>query len=261
MTPKLSIITVNFNNADGLLKTIQSVICQIYTSYEYIVIDGGSTDNSIKTIKSYNNNIDYWVTEKDDGIYHAMNKGIEKAKGEYLLMLNSGDALFDNQTLNNIFFEKNLVEDIIYGMVRWESDGNLYEIRNFPKQLTFRFFWNKSLGHQSTFIKKKVHEVVGLYDSDFRFISDWKFFVLAICKYNVSYNYVPIVVSICDTGGVSWDPKNFPLAAKERDLVLSEFFPLFVEDYKELDSLKNEIDYKKFILKLKIFLKKIIYFY
>ncbi|MDR2910496.1 MAG: glycosyltransferase [Bacteroidales bacterium] len=93
---KLSIITINLNNVAGLQKTIESVVKQTFTDYEYIVIDGGSTDGSADIIKQHANKITYWVSEPDKGIYNAMNKGIRVAKGEYCLFLNSGDWLINS---------------------------------------------------------------------------------------------------------------------------------------------------------------------
>ena len=90
---QISIITINYNNASGLEKTIRSVVEQIYNEYEYIIIDGASSDKSKEVIQEYQRYIDFWCSEKDSGIYNAMNKGIQKASGEYLLFLNSGDVL------------------------------------------------------------------------------------------------------------------------------------------------------------------------
>ena len=101
--PKLSIITVNLNNKAGLQKTIESVFSQTFTDYEYLVIDGGSEDGSKELIKKYENKFVYWVSEKDKGIFNAMNKGILKASGEYLLFLNSGDYFYDSAVLDDVF--------------------------------------------------------------------------------------------------------------------------------------------------------------
>lgn len=116
---KLSIITVNRNNTEGLRKTIESVVSQTYTDFEYIIIDGASTDGSVDIIKEYADRITYWVSEPDNGIYNAMNKGILKAKGEYLQFLNSGDWLVD--------------EGVLQTMIKYTDDvdiliGNIYLI-------------------------------------------------------------------------------------------------------------------------------------
>ena len=109
---KLSIITVNKNNAAGLKQTMESVISQDFDDYEYIVIDGGSSDESTAVIRQYEHKLAYWVSEPDSGIFNAMNKGIGKASGEYCLFLNSGDALTENSLIN--VFSVDLSEDIIY---------------------------------------------------------------------------------------------------------------------------------------------------
>ena len=122
---QLSIITINYNNGDGLQRTIESVIKQNFKSYEYIVIDGGSTDKSIDVIKRNKNHINYWISEPDTGIYNAMNKGIRKATGEYLIMINSGDVLVNEDVLDTVF-KKNNNSDIIYGDVLWNDNGVEY---------------------------------------------------------------------------------------------------------------------------------------
>ena len=99
MKPKFSIITVNYNNLEGLKKTVESVKNQTYQKFEYIVIDGGSYDGSLEFIKDNESLLDYWVSEPDSGVYQAMNKGIEKATGEYLLFLNSGDHFCNTKVL------------------------------------------------------------------------------------------------------------------------------------------------------------------
>lgn len=113
---KLSIITVNFNDAGGLERTIKSVISQTFCDYEFIIIDGGSTDGSVEIIKVYSDRIDYWVSEMDRGIYHAMNKGVDQAHGDYCLFLNSGDSFYNDEVLEKLSkFESN--DDIIVGKV------------------------------------------------------------------------------------------------------------------------------------------------
>ena len=105
--PILSIITVNFNNSHGLLKTLESVNSQSFSSYEHIIIDAGSTDGSIEIIVQYkkaNPHLSYWSSEPDKGIYDGMNKGIEHAKGQYLYFLNSGDCL-SQDVLSKIHFD------------------------------------------------------------------------------------------------------------------------------------------------------------
>ena len=96
---KYSIITVNFNNKEGLLKTIESVIHQTFRDFEFIIIDGGSTDGSVDVLKEYSSQINYWVSEPDGGIYQGMNKGLRQAKGDYVNFMNSGDCFYSASVL------------------------------------------------------------------------------------------------------------------------------------------------------------------
>ena len=237
---QLSIITINLNNVLGLEKTIKSVVQQKHIEYEFIVIDGASEDGSVKVIEEHEAKIDYWISEPDKGIYNAMNKGIQQAKGEYLLMLNSGDWLLNDTILSKLFKNNSSEYDILYGDVQWESNNKLLNVRKFPDTLTFQYFYKKSLGHQAAFIKRSLHDVAGLYDEKLRFSADWKFFILSVCKFNASYKHLPLVVSICDSDGFSWNPNLAPVRKSEHDLVLEEYFSVFVEDYRELNRYKDD---------------------
>ena len=112
---KFSIITINYNNKEGLRKTIESVVGQSFRDFEYIIIDGGSTDGSIEVIKEYAGKVDYWVSEPDKGIYHAMNKGVLQAHGEYLNFMNSGDEFYNNGVLQEV--APSLDSDIVVGKI------------------------------------------------------------------------------------------------------------------------------------------------
>ena len=236
---KLSIITINYNHAADLSKTIQSVKNQTWKNFEYIIIDGGSTDESVAIIQHHKRDIAYWVSERDKGVFHAMNKGIEKASGEYLLMLNAGDYLCDSSVLERVFGSNIYHEDILTGDVYREEDGKIFEKSCFPDVLTFNLFRKGSLCHQGTFIKRQLHELIGLYDEDLKYSSDWKFFVLAICKYNVSYKHVPCFIAVCDCGGLTCNPGNFSAMKKENEQVLKHYFPAFLHDYSHFDQIKN----------------------
>jgi len=247
---KLSIVTINYNNAADLAKTILSVLGQTWLDFEYIIIDGGSTDGSVGVIEQYEDRISYWLSEPDAGVFNAMNKGIERAAGEYLLMLNAGDYLCDTGVLERVFKSGLYQEDILAGDVYREANGKIFEKSYFPDALTFSFFRNGSLSHQGTFIKRNVHALAGMYDEDLRYSSDWKFFILAICKHNVSYRHLPFFVAVCDCGGLTCNPANFPKMREENALVLKQHFSAFLTDYSDYDSLKNKT-LKRRILGLK----------
>lgn len=132
---KISIITINYNNVEGLKRSIESVVNQTSKDYEYIIIDGGSTDGSVDVIKLYSNRIDYWESEPDRGIYHAMNKGVKLATGEYVIFMNSGDKFYSNEIIAD-FIKLNPKEDILSGDAKLSTGS----IMNSPENITFKFF-------------------------------------------------------------------------------------------------------------------------
>ncbi len=246
--PEISIITINYNNLQGLQRTMQSVFEQTFTDYEYIIIDGGSADGSKEYIEQHAGKLSYWVSERDSGIYNAMNKGIQKAKAPYLLFLNSGDFFYTPSSLKDLY--RNDGADIIYGDIIWDSAGK-QEHAVFPDKLAFSYFMGNSLPHQASLIKKSVMDELGGYDESQFIISDWIFFILAICKYNYSYLHVPAVISVCGRDGISCNTDNYEQIAVDRNRVLNEHFPLFLEDYKlsrqqkkENEKMRNSIGYR-----------------
>ena len=155
---KLSIITVNYNNLEGLRKTLESVCAQTFHDYEWIVIDGGSTDGSKQLLEQNDEHIAYWVSEPDSGIYNAMNKGIAIAKGEYCQFLNSGDYYIGNDTLAKVF-EIPQLADVNYGD-QWCADhGKVVERRTYPSPMTLDYLFRSPLGHQATFFRTEVVKV------------------------------------------------------------------------------------------------------
>lgn len=235
---KLSIITINLNHAGGLQRTFRSIIEQSFQDFEYILIDGDSNDGSIEVIDSFRHRINHMLVEGDSGIYNAMNKGIQLASGDYLLFLNSGDALYSNKTLKSII--PNLRnEKIIYGDLIWR-DG----LRTcYPSHLQFSFLKKRSLPHQASFIKKEVFDHVGLYDENLRITGDWKFFLSAICKFNVSYKKIDQIIAIQEPGGIS-DSVNRNIGVeilKEKYSVLTKEFETFTEDYKDLERINSRL--------------------
>jgi glycosyltransferase involved in cell wall biosynthesis len=237
---KLSIITINYNNSADLVKTIDSVLAQTWMDYEFIIIDGGSTDGSVDHIKAVTDKLSYWVSEKDEGVFHAMNKGIGVAKGEYLLMLNAGDYLVDSTILERCFGGGQYQADILFGDVYREADGKVFEKSIFPDQLTFGFLRRGALSHQASFIKREIHDLVGLYDESLKYCSDWKFLILALCRYNVSYQHLQFFVSVCDCGGLTCNPANFRAMGIETESVLRQYFPTFLSDYYASDLLEGK---------------------
>ena len=233
---KLSIITVNLNNRDGLQKTIDSVISQTFRDFEWIVIDGGSTDGSKELIEQYSDHFAYWVSEPDKGIYNAMNKGIRVAKGEYLQFLNSGDWLYRKTTLEKCL-SHNYDSDIIYGDLCF-CNGETSEIYHYPQHLSLRFLYNFSLGHPASFIKQSILQET-LYDESLKLVSDWKFYFTQALN-NRKFEHIDEVVSSFDTTGLS--SANEKLVKKERESVLREGLnPMIRTDYETMNEMENMI--------------------
>ncbi len=235
MNPRLSIITINLNNAIGLQKTIESVVNQTFTDYEFIVIDGGSTDGSVDIIKQYAEKITYWVSEPDKGIYNAMNKGILLAKGEYCLFLNSGDWLIEAKGLQKAF-EIIGGEDIIYCDLQTEK-----EIWYNPEKLTLLTFFKGTIGHPSTFIKTTLFSTIGYYNENNKIVSDWEFIITAIIKFQCSYQHIAFLLTYFGNDGISSNPTYQKLHQDEREKVLKEGFPMMYDDYEQLMSLTKEM--------------------
>jgi glycosyltransferase involved in cell wall biosynthesis len=233
MNPKLSIITINYNNAEGLRRTIKSIVNQSFKQFEYLVIDGGSTDNSTDVIRQYSEQISYWSSEPDAGIYNAMNKGIKQAKGEYLLFMNSGDELSGDTTLTRIFEHLNET-DIVYFDILLQHPSGHSEVKKCPNVLTFSYFVLHTIPHQSAFIRKELFDKHGLYDETLRIVSDWAFFINVIFKFNASYKHISDTFSIYHLDGISSDTSNIEKIAAEKRAVLMKDFTAYASLFDEL---------------------------
>lgn len=199
---KISIITINYNNIHGLKKTIRSVIEQTYHNIEYIIIDGGSTDGGKEFIEKNSTNIYYWVSEKDKGLYNAMNKGIQKSTGDYLIFMNSGDTFFNKHVLSEIF-EKDYTADILYGSTIYNYDKG--GIIRHPRSINIMEH-ELPFCHQSCFIKGSLMREYQ-YNESYRFIADYAFFYQCY-KEGKTFEQISKIVSIYDTKGVSAN-KNY----------------------------------------------------
>lgn len=224
---KLSIITINRNNSAGLRQTIESVVSQTFKDFEYVIIDGASTDGSVEVVKEYADKITYWVSEPDTGIYNAMNKGIKVAKGEYCLFLNSGDWLYNTHTLISIqsLLNKN---DIIAGNIL-KTDN---KIERSPHQLLIRSILQKNIPHQAMFIKKSLFIEYGLYNEDFKILSDFQF-NLKMALLGRTYCYLNEIISIYDTSGVSSNDNYYKIMLEEEKKIIESLLPISIlNDYQ-----------------------------
>lgn len=255
---KISVITINYNNSEGLLKTIKSVVNQSYNNIEFIIIDGGSNDASLNFIKNYQKEINYWVSEKDEGIYDAMNKGVLVAKGDYIIFMNSGDTFYNKRVIED-FINLNPTEDIIYGNIFIKYLNGESKIKKMPEQLTVGNSYNFTITHQAIFHKASLF-TEKKYSTKYKLISDWIFYNEAIFLDSASYKYVDLVIANYKSGGIS---SNVKLAEIERKKYLEGnqsklFFQLLNEFHKINlinESLQNIVFIKLYLRSIK-FIKK-----
>lgn len=220
----LSIITVNYNNREGLQKTIESVLSQTWKEFEWIIIDGGSTDGSYELIQQYQEHFAYWCSEPDKGVYNAMNKGIAKAKGEYLNFMNSGDAYYETETLCEIFAQKR-DEDVLYGdWVEVYSDRT--ELKSIPQDKLSSVLWKQNICHQAMFIKTELLQQDG-YDESMKILSDWKKNTELALR-GVLFKNIRQVVCIYDMYGMSNKVDQAVLDAEIK--TIHGLYPVFLLD-------------------------------
>ncbi|MCB0414535.1 MAG: glycosyltransferase [Bdellovibrionales bacterium] len=219
---KISVVTICLNNKDGLKKTINSVIFQDYDNLELIIVDGGSTDGSKELLEEFNDSISYWVSEKDNGIYSAQNKGILYSTGDYILFLNSGDYLVDSQVVSDVVDEIS-GESVVYGDLLIDY-GDHQEKGISPNQITPRFMIKSTLWHPVSFIKSDLFRKYGLYDESFKIVGDYDFFLKVLIQGRESYKHLSRQVACFNTMGIGSSEKWFSLHEEERLISQKKYF-------------------------------------
>ncbi len=237
--PKLSVITINYNNSKGLEKTINSIVNQTFADFEYIIIDGGSLDNSVEIIKKYSTKISYWVSEKDNGIYNAQNKGVAITKGEYCLFLNSGDSLVNDAVLTNVFSQK-YSSDIIYGDMQTMDENEKIQHRKMPSTIGLIQLFRDTLWHPVSFIKRELFLKYGNYNEQFKIVADYEFFVRVIIKEKISTKHIPLEIALFDTSGISSERNKQKQLTEERNKVQEMYFnPILLFLFRLYSKIKN----------------------
>lgn len=218
---KISIITISYNNLKGLKKTIESVVSQkAFDCIEYIVIDGGSSDGTVELLKQYANRFSYYISEPDNGIYNAMNKGLLHATGDYVIFCNSGDCLYSSLVVEN-FIALHPQLDIYVGDTDICYEDGSHKIWKSPIQTSMRILYNGALSHQAAFIKTYVLKK-HMFDETYHIVSDWKLFIQLLIFDNCTYQKLSFTVCSFAWGGIS---SHKEAANIERQKVLNEYFP------------------------------------
>lgn len=224
----LTIITINYNNLDGLKRTIKSVVNQTWKKFEYIVIDGGSTDGSAEYIQEMKEQIHFAVSETDKGIYNAMNKGVKEAQGDYLLFLNSGDCLICDTILEEILeimdnddsinvhsfqsMDQNLEGNIITGTTRQKRSI----------QTSIRTFLKGSISHPASMIKRKINNKTWLYNEENKIVSDWEWFFKLFLEDQSKFRVYDLIISSIQPNGISRSEDYRELTRWERNRVIND---------------------------------------
>ncbi len=223
-TPRISIITVCFNEKK-IEATCQSIVCQNWRDFEWIVVDGGSTDGTVDILNKYRDHMSVFISEKDSGIYNAMNKGISHAQGEYLIFMNGGDYFLDPYALERVFAHNTWKEDIIYcDALFLKKDGStlLREFKDSQTDLS-EFLAYSSFAHQATFIRRNLFEQYGGYNEKHKIVSDWEKWIEFIVVHHATCKHCNRIVAIHNYNGISSQFTKEHL--DERANVLTQYYP------------------------------------
>ncbi len=238
-SPPLTIITICYNERDGIEATCSSIAGQTWQNFEWIVIDGGSTDGTLDILEKYRDRINIFVSEKDDGLYHAMNKGIKLASGAYLNFMNAGDYLFDRYVLAHLFSQNLGDADIIYGDAIYLTSERKATHFQYPENLTRDFFSNNCISHQASLIKRELFDRYGLYNEQNKIISDWEKWIVFMHG-GASFVRYGKLIAVHQYSGISSHLTTGHL--RERHKIIEQYFglkqkPVMIKKHKLFNSI------------------------
>jgi len=229
---KISIITIVYNGAKHLENTIQSVISQTSKNYEYIIIDGGSNDGTLEIIKKYESHFAYWVSEKDNGIYNAMNKGLQAATGDYVWFINCGDGIYETNTIEILCKNITTETDLIYGeTVLTDDDGKILGLRRkqAPENLNWKHFKDGMMVcHQSTLVKRTIAPE---FSEKYRLSADYEWVMLSLQRAKKIVNSHQILSRYLEKGAST---QNLIPSLKERFNIMRKYFGFFYALFKNI---------------------------
>jgi glycosyltransferase involved in cell wall biosynthesis len=242
---KISVLTVSYNAEKYLEATIQSVLSQSYPHIEYIIIDGNSSDNTVSIIKKYEDKITRWVSEKDQGMFDALNKGIAMATGDVIGMLHTDDFYPNSNVLKQVADAFNQSgADVVYGDLQYVHPIDTDKVyRNWKGKSFFknRFLWGWMPAHTTFYIKKNIINQFGEYKLNFKTAADYEFMLRYLYKHNVKAFYLPNLLVKMRTGGMSNSNMKNRMAANRNDRLAMKAngipFPFIVSLLKPLSKL------------------------
>lgn len=238
---KLSVITICYNIKDEIERTCESIVNQTNQNFEWIVVDGGSTDGTVEILNKYKDRIDVFISEPDNGIYSAMNKGIKQAHGEFLNFMNGGDCFAVNTVVADFLNYDTDGVDVLYGNMNIVEDSGIRRLQTYPETINKIFFVKDCIGHQAAFIRHNLFEKYGLYNEKYRIVSDWERWIVFI-ENGCSFRYWDYVAADFYRGGVG--SKMSKKHNKERDDVIKAHFT------KDETSLAEKMAYNYRFIKL-----------
>ncbi len=233
---KLSIITICYNEPD-VEKTCESIVNQTWQDFEWIVVDGGSNKETLDVFEKYKSKMTVFISEPDEGIYNAMNKGIKLATGEYLNFLNAGDCYTNSEVLANVVDKLNC--DIVSGDLKFINPDGTSTLWKAEDKVDNRLLITGTLPHPSSFIKNELFKKYGGYNESNKIVSDWEKWIEFFKVQNCSYKHIDLLCCDFNMDGIS--SRNIELCNKERELVINRYFTS-----KEIDKALNNIKYSLF---------------
>ncbi len=220
-TPTLSIITICYNIKDEIERTCKSIVNQTWQDFEWIVVDGGSTDGTVDILKKYQKKMSVLISEPDKGIYNAMNKGIKLAKGKWLNFMNGGDCFATKDVLEKVFKNKDYDADVLYGDMRIVKNCKEIRVNHYPDKVSKQYFRNGRIGHQAAFIKYDLFRQYGLYNEKYRIASDWEKWIV-FTEHERVFKHLNMI--ICDFDGTGIGSNGSALNNQEIASVWADFY-------------------------------------
>lgn len=240
----LTIVTINRNNSTGLQETLTSIVNQTYSAINLVVVDGASSDDSLKVIDKITNNNSKMqvcvISEKDNGIYNAMNKGINNSDGDYIFFLNSGDRFLDENVVENVFSQVDK-EDVVYGNICLSVRGKIKVLNSNPEIRFFDRYQHDMPPHPAIFIKTTKIRDIGGFNERYKIVSDVALIMTLFSDKNLKYKFIDMPITVFDSNGVSSKYENKDLIYKERRHFILNHYPNYLDDFESIYEKKNSL--------------------